>query len=179
MPEAGPDLHLLLEAAVPASEAVSRLQWGQQVGEPLVASAWQPHEYSTHFVSIFCNSLDSRNSWQYCNIGQIFIFIITGRILIVDNFLRRHRHKWFRSKMDSFSADRNILPESLLSPHPSLDILTDILDLVDIFLLMTLAFLTRDRRLLVWGSIAVCRGKWEYLHPVSALHQTRHVSNVW
>ena len=80
--------------------------------------------------------------------------------------------------MDNFSADRNILPESLMCPHPSLDILTDILDLVDIFLLMTLAFLTRDRRLLVWGSIAVCRGKWEYIYiQCQALHQTRHVSN--
>ena len=59
MPEAGPDLHVLLEAAVPASEAVSRLQWGQQVGEPLVASAWQPHEYNTVYIlSAYCNSLD-------------------------------------------------------------------------------------------------------------------------
>ena len=50
----------------------------------------------------------------HCNIGQVFI---TCGILIVDNFLRRYRHKWFRSKMDNLSADRNILPESLLCPH--------------------------------------------------------------
>ena len=59
--------------------------------------------------------------------------------------------------MDNLSGDRNILPESLLCPHPSSDILTDILDLVDIFLLITLAFFTRDRRLLVWGITAVWR----------------------